>query len=240
MSRAHRALRSRLSYANVTSTLALFIVLGGSAYAAVTLPANSVGRAQLRPRAVSTSKLAPHSVTRFRLSHWVKRRLSARLRRGPAGAPGAVGPRGPAGAAGAGAKRIAFSAGASVAPAPTKLLDLNGFEIKASCIQSGADVGLSLKVTSSEDAVLQDSFTVDTGSDPTTPGAATSGNVQINLDGNVEMELGGPSASGSEYFRAIADVVAVTPSRTLTLTVFSMADAGSGRCSVGGTALPSS
>ena len=32
-----RCIRSRLSYANVMSTLAVFIALGGSSYAAVTL-----------------------------------------------------------------------------------------------------------------------------------------------------------------------------------------------------------
>src|ERR1700678_2621687 len=39
---------SRLSYANVVATLALFISLGGASYAAVTLPAGSVGPRQLR------------------------------------------------------------------------------------------------------------------------------------------------------------------------------------------------
>lgn len=37
----------RLSYANVVATLALFIALGGASYAAVELPANSVGVRQI-------------------------------------------------------------------------------------------------------------------------------------------------------------------------------------------------
>jgi hypothetical protein len=37
----------RLSYANVVATLALFIALGGATYAAVELPANSVGVRQI-------------------------------------------------------------------------------------------------------------------------------------------------------------------------------------------------
>jgi hypothetical protein len=49
--------RPRLTYANVTSTLALFVALGGAGYAAVTLPANSVGPAQLRTGAVGTRAL---------------------------------------------------------------------------------------------------------------------------------------------------------------------------------------
>jgi hypothetical protein len=43
---------SKLSYANVTATLALFVSLGGASYAAVTLPTGSVGRKQLQPGAV--------------------------------------------------------------------------------------------------------------------------------------------------------------------------------------------
>ena len=56
-------LRARLSYANVTATLALFVALGGTGYAAVTLPRNSVGTKQLRSRAVTASKLKPGAVT---------------------------------------------------------------------------------------------------------------------------------------------------------------------------------
>jgi hypothetical protein len=43
----HRA-RQRLTYANVMATLALFIALGGTSYAALTLPKNSVGSKQIR------------------------------------------------------------------------------------------------------------------------------------------------------------------------------------------------
>ena len=38
-----RRIRDRLTYANVTATLALFIALGGSSYAALKLPRDSVG-----------------------------------------------------------------------------------------------------------------------------------------------------------------------------------------------------
>jgi hypothetical protein len=40
-------LRSRLKYANVVATLALFVALGGASYAATRLAANSVGTRQL-------------------------------------------------------------------------------------------------------------------------------------------------------------------------------------------------
>lgn len=41
-------LRKRLSYANVVSTICLFLVLGGGAYAATKLPKNSVGSKQIK------------------------------------------------------------------------------------------------------------------------------------------------------------------------------------------------
>jgi hypothetical protein len=41
------AIRDRLTYANVVATIALFVALGGASYAAVALPANSVGSGQL-------------------------------------------------------------------------------------------------------------------------------------------------------------------------------------------------
>jgi hypothetical protein len=66
-------LREHLSYANVTATLCLGLVLsGGTAYAAGTLAKNSVGPQQIRANAVGTSELrngavgtkqlAPHAV----------------------------------------------------------------------------------------------------------------------------------------------------------------------------------
>jgi hypothetical protein len=56
-------LRPRLSYANVVSTICLFIVLGGSAYAASQLPKNSVGTKQLKNKAVTGAKVKDGSLT---------------------------------------------------------------------------------------------------------------------------------------------------------------------------------
>ena len=49
-------IRSSLSYANVIATIALFVALGGGAYAAITLPKNSVGAKQLKKNAVVSSR----------------------------------------------------------------------------------------------------------------------------------------------------------------------------------------
>jgi len=53
----------RVTYANVVATLALFIALGGAAWAAAKLPKNSVGTAQLKRSAVTTGKIRNEAVT---------------------------------------------------------------------------------------------------------------------------------------------------------------------------------
>jgi hypothetical protein len=54
--------RRRLSFANVTAGLALFVALGGTGYAAATLPANSVGKSQIRSNAVGKSENRTNAV----------------------------------------------------------------------------------------------------------------------------------------------------------------------------------
>lgn len=56
-------MRPKITYANVVATLALLIALGGSSYAALKLPKNSVGPKQLKKNAVSTSKVKKEAIT---------------------------------------------------------------------------------------------------------------------------------------------------------------------------------
>ncbi len=56
-------LRSRLTYANVVSTLCLFLLLGGTAYATLSLPKNSVGSKQLKPNSVTGEKVKKGSIS---------------------------------------------------------------------------------------------------------------------------------------------------------------------------------
>lgn len=59
----------RLTYANVMSTVAAFLALGGaSAFAAVQIGKNSVGTEQLKRNAVTPGKLAPEAVRAGRLA----------------------------------------------------------------------------------------------------------------------------------------------------------------------------
>lgn len=54
-------LRSRLTYANAMSTIAVFVALGGGAYA-VSIPRNSVGTKQLKAKAVGAKQLKSRAV----------------------------------------------------------------------------------------------------------------------------------------------------------------------------------
>jgi hypothetical protein len=58
-----RSIRKRLTYANVMSSIAVFIVLGGAAFAASKLPKKSVGTPQLKANAVTTAKIKKNAVT---------------------------------------------------------------------------------------------------------------------------------------------------------------------------------
>ncbi|WP_445149794.1 hypothetical protein [Baekduia sp. Peel2402] len=88
--------RTRLSYSNVTATLALFVALSGSAYAAIKLPPDSVGPVQLRDNAVSSPKVQNGSLL---ASDFKAGQLPAGPK-GPAGSTGPAGPAGPQGPAG--------------------------------------------------------------------------------------------------------------------------------------------
>jgi hypothetical protein len=57
------AIGRRLTYANVVSTLALFLVLAGGAAIAARVPKKSVGPSQLKANAVTTAKIKANAVT---------------------------------------------------------------------------------------------------------------------------------------------------------------------------------
>jgi hypothetical protein len=251
--RTRRISRGHLSYANVMATVAVFVALGGGAYAATALPHGSVGRAQLRDHAVSRSKLAGRAVstrqlrrravTLSRLSTGVRARLN---RHAAASPPGPQGPAGPSDNNALGARRIRFDGAAVSNPAPKTVLDMPGLELQATCTLNGNDVNLGLRGRAPEDTVLQASFTIDGGADlanPPQPGDPNiaSANNQIELTANTYTNFGGPGTqNGSGYFRVNASAIVVSQSRTITLNLFELVNADTGRCSIGGTAMPSS
>jgi len=110
-------MRSHLSFANVVSSLALFIALGGTGYAAIALPEHSVGQRELAKAAVRSHnvkngtligsdlkrgavrgrEIADGSIGLVELAPDAQPRVGAAGPQGPKGEPGADGERGPAG-----------------------------------------------------------------------------------------------------------------------------------------------
>jgi hypothetical protein len=81
-----KRLHGKLTYSNVVSTLCLLLLVGGgTAWAATTLPKNSVGSKQIKKGAVTAEKLSESAKSAMA---------------GPRGAEGARGPEGPRGADG--------------------------------------------------------------------------------------------------------------------------------------------
>jgi len=72
-------LRRRLSYANVVSTLALFVALGGSSYAALTITGSDVRDRSLTGKDIKANSLSGRQIKEGRLDTVPRARNSARL-----------------------------------------------------------------------------------------------------------------------------------------------------------------
>lgn len=204
----------RLTYANVISSLALFVSLGGISYAAVKLPKDSVGTKQLKKGAVTGAKVDNGSLSAKDFGGKLpegdpgsqgaagvqgpKGEAGVRGPTGPAGVRGANGFRGPTGPAGpAGGTNVASST--SALPAKTFALGTWGF------LDGDADLAtitVSLggrRVTGSASAALKGSaalLDLDLCRQPTTGGALTrmdAGPMTATLSAN----LATSSVSGS-------------------------------------------
>ena len=88
---------------NAIALLALAVALGGTSYAAITLPRNSVGTKQLKRNAVTTVKVKDRTLLRkdFKPGQLPSGAAGMQGPQGVAGPQGATGPQGPAGADGA-------------------------------------------------------------------------------------------------------------------------------------------
>jgi hypothetical protein len=88
--------------ANVIAYVALFVALGGTSYAAASLPNNSVGSKQIKAGAVHTSDIASNAVTSAKVKNGVLRAADFRASdfaslKGATGAKGDKGDKGDAG-----------------------------------------------------------------------------------------------------------------------------------------------
>jgi hypothetical protein len=90
----------KLTYANVVATLALFIALGGSSYAAIQLGKNSVKSENIGKEQVKASDIAKNAVNSAKVKDASLVANDFKTGQLPVGATGAIGPRGPQGSKG--------------------------------------------------------------------------------------------------------------------------------------------
>ena len=92
-------IRRHLSFANVTSLMALVFAMGGTGYA-LTIPRNSVGTQQIKKGAVANSDMRTNAVTSAKVKGRSLLASDFALGQLPAGTPGPTGATGATGAAG--------------------------------------------------------------------------------------------------------------------------------------------
>ena len=130
-------LRQGFSFANVMSMVAVFIALGGGAYAAV--KANSVGAKQIKPNAVRSDEVKDGSLLPADLA------VGALSEQGPAGA---TGPAGLAGAAGTSGGRGATGPQGVTGPSGSLTSSAYGSNSSSTgLVSSPIDVPVSVSIT---------------------------------------------------------------------------------------------
>jgi hypothetical protein len=153
-----KRIRKRLTYANVLSTLAVFLLLGGATAVAASLGKNSVGSKQLKKNAVTTAKIKKNAVTTAKIK--AKAVTGAKVKDGSlTGADinlGTLGTVPSAATANSLVGRFPFQLYTD--PGLTTIGQFGPFTVRASClINSGGNDTAELQLlTSVENAVMDD------------------------------------------------------------------------------------
>jgi hypothetical protein len=95
-----KQIHKRLTYANVMSSIAVFLVLGGAAVAATTLDKNSVGSKQLKKESVGSAKIKKNAVNSSKVQDGSLEATDFKAGQLPAGPKGETGAKGATGAPG--------------------------------------------------------------------------------------------------------------------------------------------
>jgi hypothetical protein len=123
-----KQIRKRLTYANVMSSIAVFLILGG----ATAIAAKKIGTKQLRAGAVTTGKIKKNAVTTAKIKNNAvtgKKANEATFGQVPSAANAdTVG----------GLRVVKFALNGGVDISKTQILDLNGLQLHASC--SGGEI----------------------------------------------------------------------------------------------------
>jgi len=131
-------LRRHLTYANVAASLALFLALGGAAYAATQLPKNSVGTNQIRKEAVTAAKIAKKTRQQLQGARGPAGQQGPQGKTGKTGAKGATGARGAQG--NTGAPGVDGTGPALEVVASPKLIEAGGSTVVSQNLAPGAYV----------------------------------------------------------------------------------------------------
>jgi hypothetical protein len=135
----------RPSPSMVVALAALTVALGGTSYAAVKLPKNSVGSKQIKKNAVTGAKVKDHSL-------FANDFAAGQLPRGPKGDTGAPGPAGVAGPQGAAIAYAHVNADGSIVGAESKNLEVTGRgnnpTVPVYCMNHTAGGAINVLVTS--------------------------------------------------------------------------------------------
>jgi hypothetical protein len=144
-----KRVRKRLTYANVMSSIAVFLVLGGgAAFAATKLAKNSVGTKQLKNNAVTTKKIKNNAVTGAKVKESSLGQVPS------AGNAETVG----------GNHIVKFSLNGASPIGNTQILDLNGLQIFASCTGGAVTATATTSVNSGEISTWADDASSETSS----------------------------------------------------------------------------
>lgn len=165
-------------------------------------------------------------------------RANTRLDQLKPAATGPAGPVGPAGPAGPGAARIAFSAAAG-APAQT-ILEMAGVTISSVCeVGAGGETVLTNRAAIAQAATVAGTSSIDSGTDPSSPGPTFVVNFQVALPAGPGTVLGEPlPVPDGEYGRVFSDILFITPTRTISIDASIFVDGVADRCSFNGVAVP--
>jgi hypothetical protein len=147
-----KSVRTRLTYANVMSSIAVFLVLGGAtAFAAGQLAKNSVGTKQLKNNAVTTKKIKNNAVTTAKIKNNAV--TGAKINESTLGeVPSAASAANSNAANGMHFGRINFVAGANTPP--TVIFSANGLTLTADC-DGGQELNVSATTSVSNSEIYE-------------------------------------------------------------------------------------
>jgi hypothetical protein len=163
-------LRPRLTFANVLSCIALFVALGGSAYAATQLKKNSVGTKQLKKNSVTAAKLKKNAVATAKIKNGAV--TGAKVKTATLGTvPSAETAATFAGYSRTGMTRVVatsepdFKTGLANAP-QTPLLTAGPLTIYGQCFTEGTDLNGIVSIKTSQNGAIFSSDDDRAGGDP--------------------------------------------------------------------------